>query len=133
VRPTVGAGISWILYPDLYNDPELPDNEESPSVPDEFITFPRLIDFGVQLEPGVQIDIGKHLGIYLRVPISIGLNPARRSVSGDYPPTLIDNADEPIAAPFGTVRVVLGVQGRILGLPVQPRIRTGDDVLDEDL
>lgn len=133
VRPTVGAGISWILYPDLYNDPSIPDSEETPAVPDEYITFPRLVEFGVQLEPGVQVDIGKHLGIFLRVPIAIGLNPARRSLSGEYPPAIINNADEPIKSPFGTVRVVVGVQGRILGLPVQPRTRDDADVLDEDL
>ena len=90
-----------------------------------------MTDFGIQIEPGVQVDIGRHLGIFLRVPIGFGLNPTRLQTSGDHPPPIIRNADEPGRAPFGTVRVVLGVQGRLLGLPVQPKVRL-DDILDED-
>ena len=90
-----------------------------------------MTDFGIQIEPGVQVDIGRHVGIFLRVPIGFGLNPTRAQSSGDYPPPIIRNADEPGKAPFGTVRVVIGIQGRLLGLPVQPKVRTSD-MLDED-
>ena len=125
--------MSWILYPNLYNDPEIDDSAETPEPPirGRFITYRRLIDFGVVIEPGVQVDVGKHLGIFLRVPISIGLSPNRSSTSGDLPRTLL-TPDEPGSTPFGTVRVLVGVQGRVLGLPVQPRNRGGDDVLEED-
>jgi hypothetical protein len=133
VRPTLGAGLQWILFPSLYNDTEVPDDQESPApaVAESFPTFPRLIDFGLQLEPGVQIDIGKHFGIFVRVPIGIGLNPGRVRQTADEP-AIITNADEIGDAPFGIVRIVIGVQGRLLGLPVQPRSGGGDDVLDED-
>ncbi|MCP4868366.1 MAG: hypothetical protein GY898_06585 [Proteobacteria bacterium] len=133
VRPTIGAGLQWILYPSLYNDPDVPDPQEQPepAVADSFQTFSRLIDFGLQLEPGVQIDIGKHLGIFVRVPIGIGMNPARKQQTAEAP-SIISNADEVGNVPFGTVRVVIGVQGRLLGLPVQPKTGGADDVLDED-
>ena len=133
VRPSVGAGMHWITYPTLYNDPNVPDEEEdpTPAIEGYFLTYRQVTDFGIQIEPGVQVDIGKHVGIFLRVPIGFGLNPARHQTSGDYPPPVIRNADEPGKAPFGTVRVVIGIQGRLLGLPVQTKIRASD-VLEED-
>ena len=36
-------------------------------------------------------------------------------------------------APFGIVRVVIGVQGRLFGMPVRPKQDYGDDMLDEDV
>ncbi len=133
VRPTVAVGMHWITYPTLYNNPDVPDDQEEPepSIKGYYLTYRQVTDFGIQIEPGVQVDIGRHLGIFLRVPIGFGLNPTRLQTSGDHPPPIIRNADEPGRAPFGTVRVVLGVQGRLLGLPVQPKVRL-DDILDED-
>ena len=133
IRPSVAVGMHWITYPTLWNNPEVPDDQEDPepSIKGYYMTYRQVTDFGIQVEPGVQVDIGKHLGIFLRVPIGFGLNPSRLQSSGDHPPPIIRNADEPGRAPFGTVRVVVGVQGRILGLPVQPKVRL-DDVLDED-
>jgi hypothetical protein len=133
VRPTVGVGMHWITFPTLYNNPEVPDDEEDPepSIKGYYLTYRQVTDFGIQIEPGVQVDIGRHVGIFLRVPIGFGLNPTRAQSSGDYPPPIIRNADEPGKAPFGTVRVVIGIQGRLLGLPVQPKVRTSD-MLDED-
>ncbi len=128
IRPSVAAGIAWISYPNLFAEAETEGQSE---IPDVFPAFDRLTDFGVQLEPGVQVDLGKHLGVFLRVPIMVGLNPSRQVTTADAP-AIIDNADEPPNAPFGTVRVVLGVQGRFLGLPVQPKVGGGNDVLEED-
>lgn len=134
VRPTVGAGLGWATFPSLYNDPNVPDDEEDPVPPIRgwYITYRQVTDFGIQVEPGLHVDIGRHLGVFLRVPISFGLNPARKQTSGDFPPPIIPNPDEPGSPPFGTIRVLVGVQGRILGMPVQPKVGPADDVLEED-
>jgi hypothetical protein len=143
IRPTVAAGIQWVTYPSLYNNPDVPDDQETPEPPirGNYFTFRQVTDFGIQVEPGVQVDIGRHLGIFLRVPIAFGVNGARKSVmlerygellDPDSSPAVIPNADEPGTGPFGTVRVVVGVQGRLLGLPVQPKVSGYDDVLEED-
>jgi hypothetical protein len=134
-RPTLGGGFAWVTYPSLYNDPEVPDDDESPppAVASRFPTFKRLTDFAIQLEPGFTIDFNRWLGAFLRVPVAIGLNPLRvQETQRPEHPVIVD-PEEPGAPPFGFVRVVVGVQGRLLGLPVQPKNRfAGDEVLDAD-
>jgi hypothetical protein len=135
VRPSLGAGLSWISYPTLYNDPDVPDDEEMPppSIPERYTTWPHLIDVGIQVEPGVTVDIGRHVGLFFRIPITIGLNAGRRVVSNDPSPRIIDNIDPAPQAPFGTIRVILGVQGRVFGKRVALRAdRHEDDILEED-
>ena len=135
VRPSIGAGLSWLLYPTLYNDPDIPDAEESPppSIASRYETWPRLVDVGLQIEPGVTCDFGRHFGLFVRVPITVGLNPGRRVVSNDLPRPIIASVDEAPSAPFGTIRILVGVQGRAFGKRVKLRVDTSDDdLLEED-
>jgi len=135
VRPTVGAGLSWISYPTLYNDPELDDSEEvpPPSIPDRYVTWPHLVDIGLQIEPGVTVDIGRHLGVFFRVPITFGFSTSRRLVSNELPRPIITDVEEAPDAPFGTIRVVLGVQGRVFGKRLPLRADNHEeDILEED-
>jgi hypothetical protein len=135
VRPSVGAGLSWISYPTLFNDPAVPDSEEvpPPSIPDRYVTWPHLVDVGIQLEPGVTVDVGRHFGVFFRIPITIGFGNNRRVVSNTLPRPIIDNVEEAPQAPFGTIRVILGVQGRLLGKKVALHgTNYDDDILEED-
>jgi hypothetical protein len=135
VRPTVGAGLSWISYPTLFNDPDINDSEEvpPPSIPERYTTWPHLIDVGLQFEPGVTVDIGRHLGIFFRIPITIGLSSSRRVVSNELPRPIIQDPDEAPQAPFGTIRVILGVQGRVFGKKLPLRAdQPEEDILEED-
>lgn len=133
VRPTVGLGAYWQQYPSLYNDPAVDDDEETPtpSIPSRFQTFKKLTDVGPQFEVGVALDFNRFVGLFVRVPVAILVSPARLQTSGEYPPPVILNAPEPEKPPFGIVRVLLGVQGRIGGLPV--KIQERDDVESIDL
>jgi hypothetical protein len=135
VRPSVGAGLSWLSYPTLFNDPDVPDNEEipSPSIPDRYMTWPHLVDVGIQLEPGVTVDLGRHFGVFFRIPITIGFSNNRRVVSNRLPRPIIDNVEPAPQAPFGTIRVILGVQGRLFGKKVALHgTNHEDDILEED-
>ncbi len=133
LRPTVGAGIAWYSYPSLYNDPDIADTEEQPTIAEDYPTFERLVEFGPQIEAGVQVDLGRHFGIFVRVPFTFTVSPDRAREHGTYPPTLIPDAEQMPGAPFGLIRVVVGVQGRLLGLPVRPKQTSGaDDLLEED-
>jgi hypothetical protein len=135
VRPTVGAGLSWISYPTLYNDPDIDDSEElpPPSIPERYTTWPHLVDVGLQIEPGVTVDIGRHLGIFFRIPITIGLSNSRRLVSNELPRPIIEDPEQAPEAPFGTIRVLLGVQGRVFGKKLPLRAdQPEEDILEED-
>jgi len=135
VRPSIGAGLSWLSYPTLYNDPDVADSEEvpEPSIPDIYPTWPHLVDVGLQIEPGVTVDIGRHFGVFFRIPITVGFGKNRRVVSNELPRPILQDVEEAPPAPFGTIRVILGVQGRVLGKKVALR---GDnheeDILEED-
>ena len=125
VRPSLGGGIAWITYPNLRAN----DAVEG-GIPSEFETFDQLTDFGVQVEGGVNFDFHTNVGLFVRVPVMIGLNPSRsQEIEGDS--NVIVQRDGLDSAPFGTVKVVVGVQGRFFGKPLEPRYPT-DDVLDED-
>ncbi|MEE2828622.1 MAG: hypothetical protein VX498_05510, partial [Myxococcota bacterium] len=96
-------------------------------------TFPRLVDVGVQIEPGVTVDIGRNFGVFLRVPITIGLHEDRARTSSELPRPIIDNVEAIPEPPFGMIRVVLGVQGRLFGRPVQfTHGGPDEDILEED-
>ena len=130
VRPTIGLGAFWQQYPNLYNDPRVDDDIESPtpSIPSRFQTFKRLTDLGPQIEAGVALDFNRFVGLFVRVPVAILVSPGRMQTSGEFPPSVIVNAADPEKAPFGIVRVLLGVQGRLGGMPV--KIQERDDVDD---
>ena len=133
VRPTVGAGIAWMTYPSLYNDPEVADEIEDPepSIKGRFPTFKQLTDVGPQVELGVMFDVHKNVGIFARLPIWIPLSPGRAQSSADAVPSLLSGApNAPSPSPL-VVRLVIGIQGRLFGLPVQPR-RAWDDTFVED-
>lgn len=135
VRPSIGAGLSWLSYPTLYNDPDVSDNEEvpPPAIPDRYTTWPHLVDVGVQLEPGVTVDVGRHFGVFFRIPITVGFGKNRRAISNTLPRPILEDVEEAPQAPFGTIRVVLGVQGRILGKKVTLRDDDHEeDILEED-
>lgn len=129
VRPTVGAGFWWATYPKLFAT-----GEDAGGIPADFPRFNplRLTDFGVALEPGVQVEVNRWFGIFLRVPVQIGLNPRRRVASTTGPPAIINNypAFDAQKPPFGMVRVVAGVQARLFGKPVQQQERR---YIDEDV
>jgi hypothetical protein len=143
VRPTIGAGFGLASYINLYNgnceyivceggtDTSVAEGEDG--IPSGFWTFRRLVDYGPVLEPGVQVDFNKHLGIFLRVPVFIGLNPARQQQSREPPLNTIVSFDQMPDPPFGTVRVVVGVQGRILGMPLKTKQTSLVDDTLEDL
>jgi hypothetical protein len=126
VRPSLGAGIAWITYPNLEAD----DSVEG-GISEEWQTFKQVTDFGVQFEGGVNFDFHRNVGIFLRVPVMIALNPSR-SQEVDGAADVIVPFHSPTDPPFGTVKVVIGVQGRILGKPLEPKFNTDDDILDED-
>lgn len=134
VRPTFGLGAYWQQYPNLYNDPAVDDDEEvpTPSIPSRFQTFKRLTDVGPQIEAGVALDFNRWVGLFVRVPVSILVNPARVQTTGEYPPSIIVNAPDPERPPFGIVRVLLGVQGRVGGLPVKIQERDDADLIEID-
>jgi len=131
VRPTVGAGFGVASYINLHHgncqyvvcDEATAAEAEATEdgIPQGFFTFERLVDYGPILEPGVQVDFNKNFGIFLRVPVFIGLNPKRQQQSKEPPLNTIQSFDAMTNPPFGTVRVVIGVQGRLLGLPVQAK------------
>ena len=126
VRPSIGAGIAWITYPNLENS-----SGAEGGIPNEFQTFKQLTDFGIQVEGGVNFDFHPNVGLFLRTPVMIALNPSRRQeIEGQA--QVIELRDGLIPAPFGTVKVVIGVQGRLFGKPLQPKFNTDDDILDED-
>jgi hypothetical protein len=126
VRPSLGAGIAWMTYPNLKANDEV-----AGGIPEEWITFDQLTDFGVQLEGGVNFDFHYNVGIFLRVPVMIALNPSRsQEVAGAA--DVITPFESPTDPPFGTIKVVIGVQGRLFGKPLVPRIPTDTDILDED-
>ncbi|MBN95057.1 MAG: hypothetical protein CL928_13475 [Deltaproteobacteria bacterium] len=135
VRPTVGAGLTWLSYPTLYNDPDVADDQEQPPPPirGRFKTFRRLVDIGPQLEPGVMIDLTRNFGIFLRVPITFSISPRRTEEYRSFRDApILAEAEMPGTVPFGVVRVVLGVQGRLFGLAVQPNFdNQDDDLIDE--
>lgn len=126
VRPSLGAGVAWMTYPNL----EANDSIEG-GIPEEWQTFKQLTDFGIQVEGGVNFDFHNNIGIFLRVPVMIALNPLRTQEI-DGAPEVIVPFESPTEAPFGTVRVVIGAQGRIFGMPLKPRFDIEDDLLDED-
>ncbi len=126
VRPSIGAGIAWITYPNLEANDEV-----AGGIPEEWQTFKQVTDFGVQVEGGVNFDFHTNLGIFLRVPVMIALNPSR-SQEVDGAAEVIVPFESPTDPPFGTVKVVIGVQGRIFGKPLEPKFTTDDDILDED-
>lgn len=127
IRPVVGAGFYWQLYPDLYNDPTIPDSEETPtpSIGERFETFQRLVDLGPQIEVGAALDINRWFGIFARVPVAFLVSPNRLRTSAT-PPTVIPDAPDPEKPPFGIVRVLIGVQGRIGGKPI--KVQEVDDL-----
>jgi|GEM_PF-1619697 len=136
VRPSLGVGFSWLTYPNLYNDPDVADEQESPPPPirGQFNTFRQVVDFGPQIEPGVQFDINRWLGIFLRVPIMFAANPKRTEERRTHEINKIfgDNDALPdVGPPFGIIRAVIGVQGRLFGMPVKPK-QAYDDMLEED-
>ncbi len=133
VRPTVGLGAYWMQYPTLYNDPAVDDDEElpTPSIPSRFQTFKRLVDGGPQIEAGVALDFNRFVGLFVRVPVSILVSPLRKQTTGDYPPSVLLNAPDPEKAPFGIVRLLIGVQGRVGGMPV--KLKERDDVEDIEI
>ncbi len=138
LRPSLGAGFAWLSYPSLYNDPEVADDEESPPPPirGQFKTFRRVVDFGPQIEPGVQLDLNRWVGIFLRVPITFAANPKRLESHRFVEDGEVFSDAEALPdskAPFGIVRVVVGVQGRLFGMPVRPKQDYSDDMLDEDV
>jgi hypothetical protein len=118
VRPTVGAGIGWLVYPNLF--PELEEGER-PAIGEDYPRFDRLVDVGPQIEVGVAIEFHRNVGMFLRVPVFFGANPSRASTTADTPPPTLATVPPPDAPPFGAVRVVIGLQGRAFGLPLQPR------------
>jgi hypothetical protein len=130
IRPTVGLGAYWIVYPNLYNDPNVADDVEQPepAIPQRFPTFPRITDVGPQLEVGVALDFNRHVGLFLRAPMAFLLSPARQRTSGDYPPAVIVGAEDPGKPPIGVFRLLLGVQGRLFGLPV--RLKERDTMME---
>ncbi|MCO4771092.1 MAG: hypothetical protein KDA24_13740 [Deltaproteobacteria bacterium] len=132
VRPTVGLGAVWQVYPNLYNDPNIPDNEEqpAPSIPSRFQTYGRLVDVGPQVEIGVALDFNRNLGLFVRAPVALLVNPNRVQES-PAPPTIIIDAPEPENAPPGLFRLVVGVQGRIGGKPIKIRESDNVDEIDE--
>jgi hypothetical protein len=134
VRPTVAAGFSWLSYPNLYGaatDPEAPNDRSG--IPQSFPRLQRLTDFGVQLEGGVQFDFNRFFGLFLRVPVFIGINPARTQESEPLPRPIIRTVEEVGKAPFGYVRVLVGVQGRVLGKPLKPKQREYYEEVEDDL
>ena len=136
IRPSLGVGFSWLSYPNLYNDPDIPDEEESPPPPirGQFNTFRQVVDFGPQIEPGVQFDINRWLGIFLRVPIMFAANPKRVEDRRNHEINKIysdGDALPDVSPPFGIIRAVIGVQGRLFGMPVKPK-QNYDDMLEED-
>jgi len=137
LRPSLGIGFTWLTYPNLYNDPATPDDQESPPPPisGQFKTFRQVVDFGPQIEPGVQLDLNRWFGIFLRVPIMFAANP-KRVETHRYSETepIFNDADAlpDGKPPFGIVRAVIGVQGRLFGMPVQPK-HDYDDMLEEDI
>ena len=132
VRPTVGLGALWQVYPNLYNDPNVPDGEEvpTPSIPSRFQTFGRLVDVGPQIEVGVALDFNRFVGLFVRAPVALLVNPNRVQESATPPSVLID-APEPENAPLGLFRLVVGVQGRIGGKPVKIKEQDNVDEIDE--
>jgi hypothetical protein len=123
VRPTVGAGVAWVTYPSLYNDPTVDDAVEDPepAIKGRFPTFEQLTDAGPQVELGVMFDVHKNFGIFARLPIWIPVNAARSQRTDDAIPSLLTGASEPTAASPVLMRLAIGVQGRLFGLPVQPK------------
>ena len=136
LRPSFGVGFSWLTYPNLYNDPDIDDDTESPPPPirGQFNTFRQVVDFGPQIEPGVQFEINRWLGIFLRVPIMFSANPKRVEEQRSHEINKIFSDDDALpdgAPPFGIIRAVIGVQGRLFGMPVKPK-QNYDDMLEED-
>jgi len=129
VRPTVGLGALWQVYPSLYNDPNIPDAEEDPppAIQGRFQTFRRLVDVGPQIEVGVALDFNRNIGLFARMPVAFLVSPSRVQES-PTPATVLTDAPEPGNAPFGLFRVVIGVQGRIGGLPIKVK---EPDLVDE--
>jgi hypothetical protein len=120
VRPTIGLGVAWLVYPDLFPDLE---EGETPAIGSEFPRFDRLVDVGPQIEVGVAIDFHRNVGMFLRVPVMFGANPNRAAATAEGPPASLYMATTPEAPPFGVVRVIIGVQARVFGLPLQPKKR----------
>jgi hypothetical protein len=93
-----------------------------------------VVDFGPQIEPGVQFDINRWLGIFLRVPIMFAANPKRVEDRRNHEINKIysdGDALPDVSPPFGIIRAVIGVQGRLFGMPVKPK-QNYDDMLEED-
>lgn len=109
VRPSVGAGLAWLSYPSLAS-----------AVQGQHTVFERFTDVGPQVEGGVMVEFGRWGGLFVRVPFVFLLNPARQQQS-DSQPTIMTVYDEPVDSPPGILRVLVGVQGRILGMPVPER------------
>ncbi len=132
VRPTVGLGVYWEQYPTLYNDPDVDDDIEvpTPSIQGRFQTFKRLVDAGPQIEGGVALDFNRFVGLFVRVPVTILLNPMRNQTSGPYPPSVLLNTPDPEKPPFGIIRVLVGIQGRVGGMPVKFKEYDGVDEID---
>jgi hypothetical protein len=136
LRPSIGVGFSWITYPNLYNDPDIDDDVESPPPPirGQFNTFRQVVDFGPQIEPGVQFDVNRWFGIFLRVPIMFAANPGRVETTRFIETNPIFSDEDALPdgkPPFGIIRAVIGVQGRLFGMPVKPK-QNYDDMLEED-
>ena len=136
LRPSIGVGFSWLSYPNLYNDPDIDDAEESPPPPvrGQFNTFRQVVDFGPQIEPGIQFDINRWLGLFLRVPIMFAANPKRVETTRFTETNAIFSEQDALPdgrPPFGIIRAVFGVQGRLFGMPVKPK-QNYDDMLEED-
>jgi len=133
VRPTVGLGAYWQVYPSLYNDPNVPDAEEDPppSIPSRFQTFGRLTDVGPQVEVGVALDFNRNIGLFVRAPLALLVSPNRVQESVE-PPSVIQGAPEPENAPLGMFRLVVGVQGRIGGKAIKITERDDTEMIDED-
>lgn len=133
VRPTVGLGAYWQLYPSLFNDPLIEDNVEMPipSIPSRFQTFGQLVDVGPQVEVGVALDFTRNIGLFVRAPFAVLVNPNRVQES-PTPATVIVDAPEVEKAPVGVFRLVVGVQGRIGGKPIKIRRSDGVEEIDED-
>ena len=133
VRPTFGVGAYWQLYPSLFNDPTVEDDVEvpAPSIPSRFQTFGRLVDVGPQFEVGVALDFTRNIGLFVRAPFALLVNPNRVQESPTSATVIVDAPDVEKPPP-GIFRLLVGVQGRIGGKPIKIRQNDGVEEIDED-
>ena len=86
--------------------------------------------------PGITVLIALKITSTMHIGLVASNKKERRPPSvesSELPRPIIVNAEEAGTAPFGTIRVVLGVQGRLFGMPVRPKTGGPDeDILEED-